>query len=161
MTPSSSPRQTQSYLRNLFQSRGIQPKSKLGQCFLIYLNLLDILVQTAELTPKNVVLEVGSGTGSLTGQMADRAGGVLAVEIDPSFVDLIRETLGDRENVRVFHADALKNKNEINPHVLAALEELKQKMGCASLKLVANLPYAVAVPVLANLLLSDLPPARM
>ena len=80
-------RQTLSYLRNLFDERGIHPKNKLGQNFLIDLNLLDLLVRTAELTPDDLVLEVGSGTGSLTVRLAERAGAVVSVEIDPAFAD--------------------------------------------------------------------------
>jgi len=161
MTASSSPRQTLSYLRNLLESRGIEPKTKLGQCFLIDLNLLDILVQTAELTPKDLVLEVGSGTGSLTNRLAEHAGGVLAVEIDRHLIDLLRETLVGRENVRIVHADALKTKNVINPEMLAALENLRLLTAAESLKLVANLPFAVAVPLIGNLLTSQLSFERM
>ncbi len=157
----SSPRQTLSYLRNLLESRGIEPKTKLGQCFLIDLNLLDILVQTAELTPKDLVLEVGSGTGSLTNRLAEHAGGVLAVEIDRHLIDLLRETLVGRENVRIVHADALKTKNVINPEMLAALENLRLLTAAESLKLVANLPFAVAVPLIGNLLTSELSFERM
>ena len=158
---STTPRQTLSYLRNLFESHGIQPKSKLGQNFLIDLNLLDILVQTAELTPRDLVVEIGSGTGSLTARLADQAGQVLGVELDPSFVELLREAVGQRENVRILHADVLKNKNKINPEVLAALDELRRESGCHQIKLVANLPYAVAVPVIGNFLISDLSFERM
>lgn len=161
MTRVSSPRQTLSYLRNLLETRGIDPKSKLGQCFLIDLNLLDILVQTAELTPTDLVLEVGSGTGSLTARLADQAGAVLGVEIDPAFVDLLRETLAGQANVRIVHSDILRNKNEINSEVLTALEELNQQSRCECLKLAANLPYAVAVPVIGNFLISNLTFERM
>jgi 16S rRNA (adenine1518-N6/adenine1519-N6)-dimethyltransferase len=161
MISPSTPRQTLSYLRNLFESRGIEPKNKLGQCFLIDLNLLDILVQTAELTSKDLVLEVGCGTGSLTARLTDLTEAVLGVEIDSAFVDLMRETLVGRENVRIIHSDVLKNKNEINPGVLTALEEAKRESGCDNVKLVANLPYAVAVPVIGNFLLSDLAFERM
>jgi 16S rRNA (adenine1518-N6/adenine1519-N6)-dimethyltransferase len=161
MTSASSPRQTLSFLRNLFESRGIKPKSKLGQCFLIDLNLLDILVQTAELTPKDLVLEVGSGTGSLTARLADQAAAVLGVESDPAFIDLLRETLASRANVQIIHSDVLKNKNETNPAVLASLDDQKRQSGCDLLKLVANMPYAVAVPVIGNFLISDLTFERM
>jgi 16S rRNA (adenine1518-N6/adenine1519-N6)-dimethyltransferase len=142
-------------------TRGIEPKSKLGQCFLVDLNLLDILVQTAELTPKDLILEVGSGTGSLTNRLADHAAGVLAVEIDGRFLDLLRETLADRENVRILQADALKSKNEINPEMLAALHDIQGVTGAESLKLVANLPYAVAVPLIGNLMTAELSLERM
>src|SRR5207249_10167625 len=60
------PRQTLSYLRQLFEERGIHPKNKLGQNFLIDLNLIDLIARSAELTREDIVLEVGSGTGSLT-----------------------------------------------------------------------------------------------
>jgi 16S rRNA (adenine1518-N6/adenine1519-N6)-dimethyltransferase len=58
------------------------------------------------------------------------------------------------------HADVLKNKNEIRPEVFAAIEDLRQRSGCKRVKLVANLPYAVAVPVISNFLLSELPLER-
>jgi 16S rRNA (adenine1518-N6/adenine1519-N6)-dimethyltransferase len=161
MTFQSSPRQTLSYLRNLFEAYGIQPKSKLGQNFLIDLNLLDVLVQAAELNPRDLVVEIGSGTGSLTARLADQVKVVLAVELDPAFIELLREAVGHRENVRILYSDALKNKNEIHPQVLAALAELWQKNECDRIKLVANLPYAVAVPVIGNFLISSFAFERM
>jgi 16S rRNA (adenine1518-N6/adenine1519-N6)-dimethyltransferase len=159
--PTSSPRQTLSYLRELFQTRGIRPKNKLGQSFLIDLNVLDLLVRTAQLTHGDLAVEVGSGTGSLTSRLAEDAGGVLSIEIDPSLFALTNETIGGRSNVHLLHADVLKNKNELNPKVLTAVEELRRHSGCRQLKLVANLPYSVATPVIANLLLSDLSFERM
>jgi 16S rRNA (adenine1518-N6/adenine1519-N6)-dimethyltransferase len=106
-------------------------------------------------------LEVGSGTGSLTNRLAGHAGGVLAVEIDRHLIDLLHETLVGRENVRIVHADALKTKNVINPEMLAALENLRLLTAAESLKLVANLPFAVAVPLIGNLLTSELSFERM
>src|SRR5437763_4615379 len=161
MTPKTSPRQTQSYLRNLFEAHGIQLKKKLGQNFLIDLNLLDILVETAELVQGDLVLEIGSGTGSLTVRLADQAGQVLGLEIDPSFVELLHEAIGSRGNVRILHTDVLKNKNAIDQEVLAALDELWRESKCDRLKLVSNLPYVVAVPVIGNFLTSDFEFERM
>jgi len=80
-----SPRQTLSYLKNLFEERGMRPKNKLGQNFLIDLNLIDFILRAAELTKDDVVVEVGSGTGSLTARLAEQAGAVLSVEVDPAF----------------------------------------------------------------------------
>src|SRR5262245_43713849 len=94
--PPPAPRQTLSYLQNLFQERGIRPKNKLGQNFLIDLNLIDLLARTAELSRDDVAVEIGSGTGSLTARLAEHAGDVLTVEIDPAFSALVRETLRDR-----------------------------------------------------------------
>src|SRR5262249_19599118 len=154
-------RQTLSYLRNLFEQRGIRPKNKLGQNFLIDLNLIDLLLRTAELTRDDLALEIGSGTGSLTARLAEHAGAVLSVEIDTAFAALAAEAVAGRENVTLLHADVLKNKNELNPEVLAKLEEVRQRFGCTRLKLVANLPYAVATPVIGNFLLLDLAVERM
>jgi 16S rRNA (adenine1518-N6/adenine1519-N6)-dimethyltransferase len=155
------PRQTLSYLRQLFQAHGIRPKGKLGQNFLIDLNLLDLIVRTAELTSADLVLEVGSGTGSLTVRLAEQAGAVLGVEIDEAFFRLVSQTVAGRPNVVLLHTDVLKNKNELEPAVLRCLRDMLQRFGWQRLKLVANLPYAVATPVIANLLLTDLPLERM
>lgn len=159
--PQPSPRQTLTYLRNLMEARGIHPKNKLGQSFLIDLNLLDVLVRAAELKQDDLVLEVGSGTGSLTSRLAEQAGAVLSVELDPNFFTLAREVMAGRPNVTLLCADILKNKNELNPDVLATLAELRSDSRYSRLKLVANLPYAVATPVISNLLLSELPFERM
>jgi 16S rRNA (adenine1518-N6/adenine1519-N6)-dimethyltransferase len=150
-------RQTLSYLHNLFAQHGLRPKPKLGQNFLIDLNVLDLILRAAELGPEDLILEVGTGTGGLTEQMADHAAAVLSIEVDPNFHSLAQELVGDRSNVRLLHADVLKNKNHFNPEMLAALEEMRNQHPNGRLKLVANLPYVVATPVIANLLLLGLP----
>jgi 16S rRNA (adenine1518-N6/adenine1519-N6)-dimethyltransferase len=148
-------------LRNLLDSHGIRPKNKLGQSFLIDLNLLDVVVRSAELSRADLVLEVGSGTGSLTSRLADEAGAVLGAEIDPGCFALARETVAGRPHVRLMNADILKNKNTLNPGILETLGNMRQHYGSTRLKLVANLPYAVATPVIANFLLSDFAFERM
>src|SRR5262249_51224313 len=124
------PRQTLSYLRNLFEERGIKPKNKLGQNFLIDLNLIDLLLRSAELTPEDLAVEIGSGTGSLTAKLIGHAGAVLSVEIDPAFHALVHEGLGGRENLVLLHADVLAGKNHLNPGVLQALRNLLERSGC-------------------------------
>ncbi|HMF15324.1 MAG TPA: 16S rRNA (adenine(1518)-N(6)/adenine(1519)-N(6))-dimethyltransferase RsmA [Gemmataceae bacterium] len=154
-------RQTQSYLRNLFEERGLHLKAKLGQNFLVDLNLLDVLVEAAELTRNDLVLEIGTGTGSLTTRLAALAGAVLGIELDLPFFELTREATAGLANVFLLHGDVLKGKNEINPRVFGCLADVKRRTNCDSpaapcpLKLVANLPFAAATPVIANLLLSD------
>ena len=160
-TAGPSTRQTLSYLRNLFEERGIKPKNKLGQNFLIDLNLLDLLLRAAELTPEDLALEVGSGTGGLTARLAEQAGAVVSVEVDPAFASLTAEAVAERPNVVLLHADVLKNKNELSPAVLQAVADRGAKAGTKRTKLVANLPYAVAVPVLSNLLLSGVAVERI
>jgi 16S rRNA (adenine1518-N6/adenine1519-N6)-dimethyltransferase len=169
-------RQTLSYLRHLFQERGIQPKTKLGQNFLIDLNLLDLVLRSAELSADDLVLEVGSGTGGLTMRLLEQAGAVVSIEIDTAFHSLTEEAVAShfhlfapepgkpgtrQENVRLLHTDVLAGKNTLRPEVLQAVRELVQQADTKNIKLVANLPYAVAVPVIANLLLSDVSVERM
>jgi 16S rRNA (adenine1518-N6/adenine1519-N6)-dimethyltransferase len=159
--PPEAQRQTQSYLRHLLAQRGVQPKNKLGQNFLIDLNLLDLIVRRAELSRDDMVLEIGSGTGGLTTRLAALAGGVVSVELDPAFAVMVREALPRDDRIVLLHADALRNKNELNSDVIGALTELHARLGTRRIKLVSNLPYAVATPVLSNLLLSELPFERM
>jgi 16S rRNA (adenine1518-N6/adenine1519-N6)-dimethyltransferase len=161
-TSGGAPRQTASFLRDLFAVRNIRPKNKLGQNFLIDLNLIDVLLRAAQLTPLDLVLEVGSGTGGLTGRLIERAGAVVSVEIDQAFATLVEEIVAPvRERVLLLHADVLEGKNELNPAVFRALETMAERAGTTDLKLVANLPYAVATPVISNLLLSPLTLERM
>jgi 16S rRNA (adenine1518-N6/adenine1519-N6)-dimethyltransferase len=160
---------SQNYLRQLLSERGLAPRSSLGQCFLTDLNLLDILVAAADLSRDDLVLEIGTGTGSLTQRLAAAAGAVLSVEIDPGLFDLARETVGLLPNVRLMQADILERKNSLNPDVLAAIDELTSAVHDAPLtdqhsplvrarlKLVANLPYVVATPVISLLLLDGRP----
>ena len=89
-----------------------------------------MLLRTAELTPDDVVLEVGSGTGSLTVRLLEEAGGVVSVEVDPAFAVMTDEAVHDhRDRVALIQADALKNKNELNPDVMRAVADLKQRTG--------------------------------
>ncbi len=154
-------RQTQTYLTQLLKSRNIWPKNKMGQNFLVDLNLMDLVVNAAELTASDAVLEVGSGTGSLTNRLLETAGGVLSVELDPAFQRLTEENVKERERFTLHSGDILKGKNHINSRVLEKLSELLATKGITNYKLVANLPYAVATPVMANLLIDKNPPSRI
>jgi 16S rRNA (adenine1518-N6/adenine1519-N6)-dimethyltransferase len=149
-----SPRQTLSYIRNLLQSRRLIPKNKMGQNFLIDLNLVDLVVQTAQLDKTDSVLEVGTGTGSLTSRLSDQAGWVVSVELDRHFHEMATELLTGRANVHLIQADILRTKNELTPEVLQTWDNLTNQHQLTKRKLVANLPYAVATPVIANLLLA-------
>jgi 16S rRNA (adenine1518-N6/adenine1519-N6)-dimethyltransferase len=140
---------------------GIRPQGQHGQNFLIDLNLLDLLVRTADLGPKDVVLEIGTGMGSLTARMAPLAAEVVTVEIDPRLFALASEELSGLGNVTMLQQDALKNKNTIHPAVLEAVRQKLDAQAGRRLKLVANLPYNVATPVLSNLLTSDPAPISL
>lgn len=152
--PVPSPRQTLSYLRRLFEAHGLEAKSKLGQNFLIDLNLLDLIVRTAELDRRDAVLEVGTGTGSLTARLAEQAGVVVTVEIDRTFQPVARQVIGERPNVRFVYGDCLAGKNDLNPEMLAEWDRAAAAAGCSRRKLVANLPYVIATPLITNLLIA-------
>jgi 16S rRNA (adenine1518-N6/adenine1519-N6)-dimethyltransferase len=152
--PLPSPRQTLSYLRQLFEAHGLAAKSKLGQNFLIDLNLLDLIVRTAELDRSDAVLEVGTGTGSLTAKLAEHAGAVGTVEIDRSLQPVAKEVVGERPNVRFVFGDALAKKSKLNPDMLAAWDAAAREANCTRRKLVANLPYVIATPLISNLLVA-------
>lgn len=153
------PRQTLTFLSRLFEAHGLELKSKLGQNYLVDLNLIDLIVRTAELGPTDAVLEVGTGTGSLTAKLAEKAGSVVTIEIDKTFHPVAKEVVGARHNVRYLLGDCLESKNELNPDMLAAWETAAQK--CPTRKLVANLPYVIATPLISNLLISEIPIERM
>jgi 16S rRNA (adenine1518-N6/adenine1519-N6)-dimethyltransferase len=159
--PNPSPRQTLSYIKGLLQSRRLIPKNKMGQNFLIDLNLLDVVVRTAELTKEDCVLEVGTGTGGLTSRLADVAGGVFTVELDPKFFEMSRHLLAARPNVRQLHGDALAGKNQLNPHLVSGWNAIDDELRLTRRKVVANLPYAIATPLIANLIIAGIPIERM
>jgi len=161
MPDGSSRSQTLSFLIRRFAEAGIRPRTKLGQNFLIDLNLQRLLLDAAEPGPQDVVLEVGTGTGSLTVLLAEKAAWVVTVEVDPALHRLAAEELGSMENVSMLRLDALKTKNRFNP---AVLEEVARRLAAGHgrrFKLVANLPYNVATPILTNLLAEDVPPRLM
>ena len=153
--------QTRSYLMKRFAEIGIHPRGKLGQNFLIDLNLLRLLHDSAQLESNDVVLEVGTGTGSLTGMMSESAGRVITVEVDQIMHQLAKEELQDRDNIKFIYADILQNKNRLNPDVLDAVRAAMAEVPNARFKLAANLPYSIATPLMSNLLLTDIVPYSM
>lgn len=156
-----SERQTFSYLSQQLNYAGVRPKTKYGQNFLIDLNLLDLLVRSGEIENRDVVLEVGTGAGSLTSRMALMAGQVVTIEIDPELANIARRELASYGNVTLLQTDALKNKNTMQEEIL---EELRRKMSQepnARFKLIANLPYNIATPLISNLLTANPRPELM
>ena len=111
-------------------------KKALGQHFLADSNILGVIGRLAELESDDVVLEIGPGLGVLTAFLADRVALVHAVEVDRGLEPLLAETVGARDNVRIVLGDALRLD-------LAALDPTPRK-------LVANLPYNVATPLIAE-----------
>ena len=127
-------------VRELLTRRGLAPRRDLGQNFVADPNTVRRIAHLAGVGPGDRVIEIGAGLGSLTLALAERGADVLAVEIDSGLVDALREVVADRPSVRVVHADAMTL-------------DWGQLLGpAAGWVLVANLPYNVATPLVADLL---------
>lgn len=145
----------------LFERHGFNPRSDLGQNFLIDLNIIEFVVEQGHIQPNDIVLEVGTGTGGMTTFMAQQARHVITVEYDRNMHTLASEATQNYDNITLLNCDALKNKNRLSPVALEEIEtQLKANPG-SHLKLIANLPYNVATPIISNLVASDLPWNRM
>jgi 16S rRNA (adenine1518-N6/adenine1519-N6)-dimethyltransferase len=155
------PRQTKTFLLERFREMGIRPATRHGQNFLIDLNLVELIIESAQLTSDDVVLEVGTGTGSLTQMMAERAAAVVTAEIDAHLFELASEQLIDLPNVTMLKLDALRNKNNLDDRIMEAVGEHLAAAPGRCFKLVANLPYNIATPVISNLLLARHVPNSM
>ena len=138
--------QTLSQIRELLAAAGVRPRKRLGQCFLIDGNLTRKLLELAELSGGETVLEVGAGTGSLTEELLSRAARVVAVEMDAALAGVVGRRLGGSDRLTVLNCDVLAGKHALSPTVVAQLT-------AGEVHLVANLPYGSAVPVVVNCLL--------
>ena len=146
----SEPVQTKRQIQQLLAQAGASPKKRLGQHFLIDLNLIKLLMECADIGESDIVLEVGCGTGSLTESLAAKAGRVVAVEVDRRLAQITAEQLEKHRNVEVINCDALESKNSISQAVVKRLDAARRQCSGRML-LVANLPYNAASAVIANL----------
>jgi 16S rRNA (adenine1518-N6/adenine1519-N6)-dimethyltransferase len=151
--------QTKRQIQELLSAAGVSPNRKLGQHFLVDLNLMRLLIDSARIGPGDVVLEIGTGTGSLTEALAERAGQVVTVELDPTLAGIARSRLAEARNVRIINGDVLSSKGTINPTVSEAVTEGRARLRSmrpidpieGRVLLVSNLPYDVASSVMINL----------
>lgn len=154
-------------LRARLNRANIRPSTRRGQNFLLDSNQLRFIAETGCLGPRDVVLEVGPGSGFLTRRLALTGALVLGVELDHGLLPVAQEETSGLPNVFYLRADILAGKNKINPEVTDKLEELlqlKAKVLMDSgdqaepvLKSVSNLPYSAGTPFIMNALSSPLP----
>lgn len=155
-------RQTATFLSKRLMAAGLRPVSKYGQNFLIDLNLVELIARSADIQPNDLVLEIGTGVGSLTTIMAEQAGAILTVEIDQNLFNLAAEELRRFPHVKMIHGDALRNKNALRDEIMENIREAKSRLlEGGRFMLVANLPYNIATPIISNLLHESPPPDRM
>ena len=127
---------------------GFDFQKKYGQNFLVDARVLNKIMDAAELTPEDCVLEIGPGFGTMTQYLAERAGKVLAVEIDDSLIPILNETLQEYENVKIIHGDILK---------LDIQRLIINENAGMPVKVVANLPYYITTPIIMGLLEQNIP----
>lgn len=130
-------------IKSLLASRGLRPKHRFGQNFLHDPHAMQAILRTAAIRAGETILEVGPGTGTLTECLLDAGARVIACELDRDMAAIIRDRLGPR--VTLVEGDCLLDKHTIHPAVLHAL-------GSGPFRLIANLPYAAATPLIATLL---------
>ena len=111
-------------------------------------HVLDKIIQAADITKEDMVLEIGPGIGTMTQYLAEAAGKVVAVEIDSHLIPILSETLSGYDNVKVINEDVLK----MDIHELA-----DQENGGRTIKVVANLPYYITTPIIMGLFESHVP----
>ena len=136
----------------ILQKYNFNFQKKFGQNFLIDPRVLDKIIDAAEITEDDMVLEIGPGIGTMTQYLAEAAGKVVAVEIDRNLLPILQETLADYDNVKVIHADVLS----------LDLEKLVQEEnGGRPIKVVANLPYYITTPIIMALFEQHVPLANV
>ncbi|PKM66010.1 MAG: 16S rRNA (adenine(1518)-N(6)/adenine(1519)-N(6))-dimethyltransferase [Firmicutes bacterium HGW-Firmicutes-2] len=133
--------------KTIIEKYGFSFQKRFGQNFLIDSNIIDKIIQGAELTKEDIVLEIGPGIGSLTQAMAESSKKVIAVEIDKKLIPVLEDTLSGYDNVRIINEDILK---------LDIMKVITEE-GVDQIKVVANLPYYITTPIIMNLLEKRLP----
>jgi 16S rRNA (adenine1518-N6/adenine1519-N6)-dimethyltransferase len=127
--------------KEIISQYGIKPNKKLGQSFLIDINIINRIADAASVTQEDIVVEIGAGIGVLTESIARKVKKVIAVEIDRNLVEVLKDKLGGYDNVEVHSGDILKfDFNSIS-------ETYKSKI-----KVIGNVPYNISSPLIFRLL---------
>ncbi|MCM1039981.1 MAG: 16S rRNA (adenine(1518)-N(6)/adenine(1519)-N(6))-dimethyltransferase RsmA [Roseburia sp.] len=126
----------------VLQKYNISLQKKFGQNFLVDKNILEKIVDAAQISKKDCVLEIGPGIGTMTQYLAERAGSVIAVEVDKNLIPVLQETLSSYDNVTIINQDILKT--DIN-------RVIEEYGGGAPVKVAANLPYYITTPIIMAL----------
>ncbi len=136
----------------ILQKHDFHFQKKFGQNFLIDTHVLEKILEAAGVQDGDFVLEIGPGIGTLTQYLCERAGRVLAVEIDSNLIPILKETLAGYSNVEIVHGDILKQD-------IQAIAD--RYNGGRPIKVVANLPYYITTPIIMELFESRVPLANV
>ncbi len=140
--------------RGLLRRFDLRARKGLGQHFLVDEEVLNLITVAAELTPTDIVMEIGPGLGVLTRELAKQAGWVLAIELDNKLAGILKQTLASSGNVIIINEDVLG----IDPAALLQEQSPPEVSGSLSYKVVANLPYYITSPVLRHFLEASVKP---
>jgi len=141
--------QTKHQIQELLAQAGLEPRYRFGQNFMIDGNLCRLVADAGNISPDDRVIEVGPGTGTLTEELLARGGRVIAIEIDRGLAALLRERLAGNDRFQLIEGDALAGKHAINADLLGEIRAWK-----GPVKLVSNLPYNIASPLIIESLIA-------
>lgn len=145
--------QSKSQIQSLLAEANTQPRHRFGQNFMIDANIVRAIADAGEIAPTDVVIEVGPGTGTLTEELLARAGRVIAVEIDRDLSQMLLRRHAENPKFELIEGDALDGKHALNATLLDVIRVAKGMAEPQKVKLVANLPYNIASPLIIELLL--------
>ncbi len=144
--------QTKQQIQAMLAGASTAPRHRFGQNFMIDRNLVALVAEAGQIAPSDLVIEVGPGTGTLTEELLHRSQNVVAVEIDRDLASLLRQHFAGRPGFRLIEGDALSGKHELNPELFSAIAQARS--AGTSVKLIANLPYNIASPLIIELLIA-------
>ena len=133
-----------STIREIKDKYGFRLSKSLGQNFLTDKNIIDEIIESAQIGPEDLVMEIGPGIGVITMEAEEKEKKVIAVEIDKNLIPILKETLKDYDNVEIINKDILKT--DVN----GLIDGCKEKF--AGVKILGNLPYYITTPIIMKLL---------
>ncbi len=144
--------QSKQQIQAILAQIGGEPRHRFGQNFMIDQNLVRIVADSGNIAVGDLVTEVGPGTGTLTEEILGRGADVVAVEIDRDLASALRDRFSGEAKFTLIEGDALSGKHGLNEQLAATIDEARA--ADRVVKLVANLPYNIASPLVIELLLA-------
>ena len=134
----------------IMKKYNIEANKKLGQNFLINENVVDKIVDSAEISKDDLVIEIGPGLGTLTSKILEKAGKVICIELDNRMINILKDRFSLYNNIEIIHEDVLK------VDIKDLIKKEKEKNNIKYAKIVANLPYYITTPIIMKLLEDEL-----
>lgn len=139
-----------STMAKIREKHGFRHSKSLGQNFLSDIHIIEDIVDGSDIEPEDLVIEIGPGMGVLTAAAAERAGKVIAVEIDKKLIPILKETLAEYDNVEIINADIMKTD-------LTEIVEANRTADGGKVRVIGNLPYYITTPIIMKLLEESVP----